>query len=185
MIRLEHVESHFYLHSHGIRYGAGSKQQSITAVESQDDEGNLWLVKEALGEQPCTTGAPIKCDEFVRLEHVATERNLHTHTVTSPLSGQQEVSCYEPREEGDSNDNWRVQCSEERGVKPQVWARDTKVTLQSKNQGAYLHSHSQHRFTQKNCPNCPIIGQQEVTCFKEQNPQNLWTVDGGVFVTPS
>ena len=185
MIRLAHVESGFHLHSHEIRYGAGSKQQSITAVEAQDDAGNLWLVKEALGEPPCSTGAPVACDAVVRLEHVATARNLHTHTVSSPLSGQQEVSCYEPREAGDSNDNWRVLCAEARGGQQPVWSRGAQVTLQSQNQGVFLHSHSQHRFTQKNCPNCPIIGQQEVTCFQERNPQNLWMVNGGVFVTLS
>ena len=184
LIQLKHVESEFYLHSHEIRYGAGSKQQSITAVGSPDDSGNLWLVKEALGEPPCTTGEPVACSSFVRLEHAATARNLHTHTVASPLSGQQEVSCYEQREDGDSNDNWRIMCAEIRGQDP-VWTRDARVALQSQNQGAYLHSHSQHRFTQKNCPNCPIVGQQEVTCFREQNQQNFWTVSGGVFITPS
>jgi len=57
------------------------------------------------------------------------------------------------------------------------------VSLQSVNTKAYLHSHSQHRFTQRNCPNCPIIGQQEVTAFSEaRNAQNLWVVTDGIFV---
>jgi hypothetical protein len=30
----------------------------------------------------------------IRLTHVSTKRNLHSHHVTSPLTHQQEVSCY-------------------------------------------------------------------------------------------
>jgi len=33
MVRLKHIESGFYLHSHEIKYGGGSGQQSVTAME--------------------------------------------------------------------------------------------------------------------------------------------------------
>ena len=141
------------------------------------------MVKEAFGSaEPCSAGEPIACGATVRLEHVSTERSLHTHHVQSPLSNQHEVSCYLPREEGDTNDNWTVLCAERRGKSDPVWRRGARVTLRSPNTGAYLHSHSQHRYTQRNCPNCPIVGQQEVTGFGEQNPQNFWVVSEGIFI---
>jgi hypothetical protein len=78
------------------------------------------------------------------------------------------VSCFDRREDGDVNDNWIVKCTDPRA---KVWVRDVAVRFVSETTRAVLHSHSQHRFTQRNCPNCPIIGQQEVTGFSEHNPQ--------------
>lgn len=54
---------------------------------------------------------PIKCGDTVRLEHSATKKNLHSHRVSSPLSGQQEVSAYgDINGEGDTGDHWMVIC---------------------------------------------------------------------------
>mmetsp|Transcript_58954 Transcript_58954/g.133466 ORF Transcript_58954/g.133466 Transcript_58954/m.133466 type:complete len:215 (+) Transcript_58954:13-657(+) len=170
LAKLTHVESNFLLHSHEISYGSGSKQQSVTAIESHDDQGNLWLVKEAYGLEACQTGEPISCGSMIRLEHALSERNLHTHTVQSPLSLQQEVSCFERQEEGDVNDNWKVLCER---PNERYWMRGSPVRFQSDATGAVLHSHSQHRFDERNCPRCPIVGQQEVTAFTEENEQVL------------
>jgi len=37
---------------------------------------------------------PVKCDSIIRLHHLATSKNLHSHHFASPLSGNQEVSAY-------------------------------------------------------------------------------------------
>lgn len=37
---------------------------------------------------------PITCSQTIRLEHVQTRRNLHTHEWASPFSGHQEVSAF-------------------------------------------------------------------------------------------
>lgn len=37
---------------------------------------------------------PIKCGDQIRLEHTATQKNLHSHIFASPLSGNQEISAY-------------------------------------------------------------------------------------------
>lgn len=49
---------------------------------------------------------------LLRLEHVKTKMNLHSHLFTSPLSGNQEISAYgDAKGEGDSGDNWTVICT--------------------------------------------------------------------------
>ena len=90
-VRLVHVESNFKLHSHPINWGSGSKQQSVTGLAGETDAGGLWLVKDAQeADATChATAEPVRCGSVVRLEHVATEKNLHSHTVQSALSQQQ------------------------------------------------------------------------------------------------
>ena len=79
--------------------------------------------------------------------HVSTKRNLHSHHVTSPLTHQQEVSCYGnvsaslslpffPRRhvlgfsgeqgEGDVGDNWQVESDT---MSSQWWERGKPVQL--------------------------------------------------------
>jgi hypothetical protein len=36
----------------------------------------------------------------------------------------------------------------------------------------------------QNCPNCPIVGQQEVTAFNSANAQNTWKAVLGVYFHP-
>jgi dolichyl-phosphate-mannose--protein O-mannosyl transferase len=133
---------------------------------------------------------------------MVTERNLHTHRVQSPLSMQQvrsrvaqcapkspsliisqpanggsvsqEISCFQAQDSGDTNDDWLVVCNAAQ------WDFGRPVRIESSSIGGYLHSHSQHRFSQQNCPTCPIIGQQEVTCFGETNSQNVWRAEKGL-----
>lgn len=38
--------------------------------------------------------APIKCGDIIRLQHLPTGKNLHSHYFQSPLSGNQEISAY-------------------------------------------------------------------------------------------
>lgn len=37
---------------------------------------------------------PVKCGNIIRMQHLATSKNLHSHHFASPLSGNQEVSAY-------------------------------------------------------------------------------------------
>ena len=43
------------LHSHDIKYGTGSGQQSVTGTESKDDGNSHWLIKAKTGDQ-CERG---------------------------------------------------------------------------------------------------------------------------------
>lgn len=69
---------------------------------------------------------PIKCDNIVRLYHVTTHRNLHSHHYPSPLSNNQEVSAYGEEGVGDEGDRWKVVCT----TKNDYWLRKDPVRFQ-------------------------------------------------------
>lgn len=47
------------------------------------------------------SSTPIKCGSTLRLQHLQTRLFLHSHLFASPLSGNQEVSCYGDGATGD------------------------------------------------------------------------------------
>lgn len=66
----------------------GSGQQSVTGVENADDANSYWQIR-GKPNNPCLRGAPIKCGQAIRITHMKTGRNLHTHHFSSPLSNNQ------------------------------------------------------------------------------------------------
>ncbi|VDQ11120.1 unnamed protein product [Trichobilharzia regenti] len=82
------------LHSHEVQYGTGSGQQSVTAVSDDLDTNSLWQVVERNGSPQCSRGRVIKCGQKIRLMHLSTRRNLHSHHFDSPLSANFEVSAF-------------------------------------------------------------------------------------------
>lgn len=66
----------------------GSGQQSVTGVSSVEDSNSYWSVRGPSGAL-CHRGTPVKCGQTIRLTHVNTGRNLHSHYFASPLSSNQ------------------------------------------------------------------------------------------------
>lgn len=60
--------------------------QSVTATQEKDDHNSYWVIK-GTKTKPCGRGEPIECNQIVRIEHLSTKKNLHSHHFTSPLSG--------------------------------------------------------------------------------------------------
>lgn len=65
--------------------------------------------------------SPIKCGSTLRLQHLATKRNLHSHHFQSPISHNQEVSAFGENGQGDEGDHWSVICA------TKFWERQDKV----------------------------------------------------------
>ncbi|XP_076228685.1 stromal cell-derived factor 2 [Nomia melanderi] len=173
-LKLMNVEYKVRLHSHDIKYGGGSRQQSVTGTATKEDGNSYWLVKGGTKKQ-CTRGEPIKCGDTIRLEHVATKKNLHSHRVLSPLSGKQEISAYgDSKGEGDNGDNWLLMCHNE------FWMRDEPVTLKHVDTNVYL------AVTEK-VYNILINGQNEVVgeYFTTYDPHLQWLATEGVFIHPN
>ncbi|KAI7872158.1 stromal cell-derived factor 2 [Spinellus fusiger] len=163
-VKLANQVNQHRLHSHGVSYGSGSRQQSVTGFSDADDTNSLWLVRAAYGNQ-CTRGEPVPCGSTVRLLHVNTKGYLHSHSHTSPLSSQQEVSCYDGQNAGD---DWRVVCSQSH------WLREEPVQLVHVESQTYLAcTHNQYGH--------PIPGQYEVVTIKSSSQQTYWAVKEGVF----
>merc|ERR1719350_856596 len=107
------------LHSHDVKYGSGSGQQSVTGTTGPEDKSY------------CKRGEPIECGQKIRLEHLTTHRNLHSHHFSSPLTNSQEVSAFGDGGSGDSGDVWSVMCEGD------YWVRDDNMMLKHVDTGAY------------------------------------------------
>lgn len=173
VLKLLNVGSNVRLHSHTIKYGTGSGQQSVTATEIQEDGNSHWLIKPATGKQ-CTRGKPIKCGDVIRLEHLATKKNLHSHHFSSPLSGNQEISAYgDDRGDGDTGDDWLVVCQDE------FWDREGVIMLKHIDTNVYLSS------SERTYGN-PINGQVEVVgMYTPVGDNSNWKSMEGLFIHPS
>jgi hypothetical protein len=167
----------FRLHSHDINWGSGSGQQSVTAFPGDGDTNSLWLVTAQFGTA-VRSGTPVKCGEPVRLKHVRTHNFLHSHLHQSPLSGQQEVSCYNGGNT-DTGDNWRVVCTGDNDS--DHWKRGAQVMFQHVDTGKYLSTDVQAKFNQQNCRNCPIQGQLEVRASAGRSRMAMWKTTEGFF----
>ncbi|XP_037080260.1 stromal cell-derived factor 2-like [Pollicipes pollicipes] len=159
------------LHSHDVKYGSGSGQQSVTGVEDQDDVNSHWSLMGASGKH-CDRGEPLPCGTKLRLQHLTTKKFLHSHHFSSPLSRNQEVSAFGTKGEGDSGDNWELVCSGD------DWRRGDTVMLRHVDTGAYL-AMSGHSFGR------PISGQMEVVGITSPDTTAKWKVQEGVYIKPA
>lgn len=77
-------------------------------MDGSPDKQSTWIVlpPPVSEEEP---GYEVGWDDQVRLKHVPSRGNLHSHELQSPVSGQQEVSCFGNDESSDDNDVWVVE----------------------------------------------------------------------------
>jgi dolichyl-phosphate-mannose--protein O-mannosyl transferase len=143
----------------------------------------LWLVKEGSNDQACELGRAIPCNSVVRLEHVDTKKNLHSHLFKAAISGNQEVSGFGNEEgNGDTGDNWVVGCD----AGQTVWSRGKTVTFQHADTRRFLTSSSSAMFNQQNCGgNCPIMSQTEVSAGNKKDSKAKWATGQGVYYPES
>lgn len=158
------------LHSHDVKYGSGSGQQSVTAIELQEDVNSHWTLKGTI-DHFCERGEPFKCGQILRLEHLVTKRNLHSHYFSSPLSGHQEVSAYGENGVGDTGDHWELICSDHE------WKRDAHIRLRHVDTGSYLGM-SGRSFGR------PISGQMEIVALSNPQYGTRWTTAEGLYIAP-
>jgi len=172
VIKLESLAHKIRLHSHDVKYGSGSGQQSVSGVSTSEDVNSHWVIKGSSEKDICKRGEPIECGQKIRLEHLTTHRNLHSHHFSSPLSNDQEVSAFGESGVGDSGDVWKLVCDGD------YWDRDEKVMLRHEDTGAYLGS-SGHTFGR------PISGQMEIVGRRSPDSYTDWKVQEGIFIQKS
>ncbi|XP_064602855.1 protein O-mannosyl-transferase 2-like isoform X1 [Liolophura sinensis] len=100
-----------YLHSHYHLYPEElpPRQQQITTYTHKDDN-NYWIIKK-FDVEPTEEDKPefVTNGDYVRLEHFATRRNLHSHREPAPITKRHyQVSAYGVNGTGDANDVWIV-----------------------------------------------------------------------------
>jgi len=168
VVKIGHSQTNYRLHSHGVSYGSGSEQQSVTAIRDADDTNSLWTIHGPLNTY-CKRGDPIKCGSTIRLKHLNTGRWLHSHYYRSPLSNQQEVSAFDG---SDSGDNWEVRCVDE---SDEYWIREKDVRFVHVNTQKFLTSSPHFQFRN------PIPGQLEVAGAERPSDQTKWRTLEGIY----
>lgn len=164
-VRIRHCSTNHRLHSHAINYPGGSSQQQVTCFSGKDDN-DWWRFKPPHGHPGHgKDGQPVRNGDHVRLEHCLTGKNLHSHRIRAHCTGsygdQHEVSCFQKHQQGDKNDNWRVEC---RG---NLDRSDHFKLIHIDTNGA-LHSHT-HKYS--------FIDQQEVTTFLKRDNNDNWKIE--------
>ena len=119
--------------------------------DRSNDANSYGTVRPAHEGPACAPGEPLANGATFRLQHVNTRRWLHSHSHASPISHNQEVSCYGGDDESNSDDNWRLETQGGEALR----RRDKKVRIVHESTKVNLHSH-QHKFGR------PISGQFEV-----------------------
>lgn len=170
--KLVNVRYDVRLHSHKVSYSEGSGQQSVTGTDKADDINSHWIVK-GRADTSCERGEPIKCGAMVRLEHLPTKRNLHSHHYASPLSNKQEISAFGDHGVGNSGDFWVVVC------KTGLWERGAEVRLKHADTEAWLSVSGMSYGSQ--------LSEQLEVCgdFTAHDGSCLWKTAEGIFVKPS
>ena len=164
-VKITSRDTGYDLNSEDKQLNGGSGQQLVTFVKDQSTHDTLWRIRPAEhgqdAEYPetanCQLAEPIKCDSEIRLTHVSTNRNLHSHEVKSILSNQQEVTGYGTGDGlGDGGDNWKVLCD------TKYWKRGSEFRLRHSDTSKYLGTSKNVEFNQQTCGhNCPIMGHLE------------------------
>ena len=194
-IKIQAQENGYYLSSEEKQMGGGSGQQIITFQNNPSTQDTMWLVRPANhgkedelefpeGITSCELAKPIPCNTVIRLTHMSTSRNLHSHEKHSPMSKQQEVTGYGQGDgKGDGGDDWIVRCVAPRA---KYWNREEPFHLFHRDTSKFLGTSKTLEFNQKTCgSNCPIMGHLEAFGRGTNDKHTIFTVKQGVHITPS
>ncbi|ORX86312.1 hypothetical protein K493DRAFT_192443, partial [Basidiobolus meristosporus CBS 931.73] len=123
-----------------------------------------WQVIPANGEV-LVPGHPLEYGTYIRLRHVETKRQAHSHNGLKALrSSQQEATAYGGETATDNNDHWIV---EKYGGGHGSWNASDVIAFRHAETGRYLHSH----------PEMIDNDRQEVTCGGDGRDENdKWRV---------
>ncbi|KAJ2157630.1 hypothetical protein GGF46_004375 [Coemansia sp. RSA 552] len=166
-VKLAHVKSGTRLTLPQVSYGTGSQQQAITAQGDASTTKGLWRIEV---DDVALRGSPIACGSRLRLVNSDTDHSLHSHSAhKSPISGSQEVSGFDGRDNGDL---WTVECIEKDA---RTWLRETPVHFKHVDTGKYLASLPNKKYRQ------PIVGHQEVNAGSQPDSNTQWMALEGYY----
>jgi dolichyl-phosphate-mannose--protein O-mannosyl transferase len=178
-LRIQNTITKYYLSSFGMNWSSGSGLQIVTAVESDKDINSLFTIKEGENYPTKINGEPVLCGEVIRLEHITTGKNLHSHEFKSFITNSQEACAFGEDGNGDVNDNFRISCYKQEDN--DTITGQTEFFLQHVPTQNYLYiNYKTSKYNDRNCRGCPIRGQREVSLTTKKDKQCLWKVMGGI-----
>ena len=86
-LKLQHKRTGCRLHSHDFRYPGGTRQQQVTGFYGEDDN-DWWRILPNTGSRRARQrlGTHVKDGDVIRLQHVATGRNLRICSISTHYS---------------------------------------------------------------------------------------------------
>ncbi|KAF8458762.1 MIR motif-containing protein [Gautieria morchelliformis] len=124
-----------FIHTHN--YPGGSNQQQITLYPHHNTNNNWLIVNATEGGTSFSVDfsnvpfEPVTAGMRIRLHHIMTEKQLHSHDVHPPISEvdfQNEVSAYGFLGfMGDANDDWLLRSMKETSVTGRVQCQTLKT----------------------------------------------------------
>ncbi len=178
-LRIQNTITKYYLSSFGMNWSSGSGLQIVTAVQSDKDINSLFTIKEGETYPVKINGDPVLCGEVIRLEHIATGKNLHSHDFKSFVTNSQEACAFGEDGNGDVNDNFRITCYKQENN--ETITGKTEFFLQHVPTENWLYiNYKTSMYDDRNCRGCPIRGQREVSLTTKKDKQCLWKVIGGI-----
>lgn len=178
-LRIQNSITKFHLSSFGMNWSSGSGLQIITAVESDKEINGLFTIKEGETYPMKVNGEPVLCGDIIRLEHVSTGKNLHSHDFKSFVTNSQEACAFGDNGDGDVNDNFRISCYKQNDN--ETITGKTEFFLQHVPTQNWLYiNYKTSMYDDNNCRGCPIRGQREVSLTTKKDKQCLWKVIGGI-----
>ena len=178
-LRIQNVITKYHLSSFGMNWSTGSGLQIVTAVQSDKDLNSLFTIKEGDTYPMKINGDPVLCGEVIRLEHIITGKNLHSHDFKSFVTNSQEACAFGEDGNGDVNDNYRITCYKQEDN--DLITGKTEFFLQHVPTEKWLYiNYKTSMFNDNNCRGCPIRGQREVSLTSKKDKQCLWKVIGGI-----
>ncbi|KAI9504732.1 hypothetical protein GGI25_002909 [Coemansia spiralis] len=169
-VKLAHSKSLARLTMPQVSYGTGSQQQAITAQADASLTKAFWLVELHAEDSEPARGSHIPCGAQIRLVNSDSSHSLHSHSNhKSPISGGQEVSGYDGRDNGDL---WTVECADKKAT---TWRREAPVYLRHVDTKLYLQSLPNKKYGH------PITGHQEVSAGKRADTNAQWMALEGFY----
>lgn len=159
------------LHSHPHSYPYGSKQTQVTVFNSKDSNNNFRVLSPWKEEKM----GLVQDNDTIRLFHVNTRRNLHSHNLGAPIhTFDNEVSLYGNLTIGDTNDHWIVELQDDiydiSGIQSGITPVKTTFALKHANLGCYLCSSG------SKLPEW-AYSQGEALCTKKFSRKCVWNVE--------
>jgi len=178
-LRIQNVITKYHLSSFGMNWSTGSGLQIVTAVQSDKDLNSLFTIKEGDTYPVKINGDPVLCGQVIRLEHIITGKNLHSHDFKSFVTNSQEACAFGEDGNGDVNDNYRITCYKQEDN--DLITGKTEFFLQHVPTEKWLYiNYKTSMYNDGNCRGCPIRGQREVSLTDKKDKQCLWKVIGGI-----
>jgi dolichyl-phosphate-mannose--protein O-mannosyl transferase len=134
---------------------------------SMYDSYSVWMLKGPHGKpEDYNRDKPVNNGDIIRLEHLLTKRNLHSHgDRLSPISQQQEVTAWGSNGICDENDNWRVEVE---GGGELLAGKQVRLIHCITNVALHSHIASRPEF---------LDGNQEVTGFGDRDNNDFWIIE--------